>query len=79
LDRYHFFTQTAFFEKHWQLEDFVRYLQSPRANWVDRETYTYYILDIIARFTLREKGKVDGDVKRLMKLWNGLLIQLAHC
>lgn len=73
LDRYHFFTQTAIFEKHWQGKEIVVFLQSPHADWIDRETYKLYLLDIIARFTLREKGKVEGDVARSMSVWIEIL------
>lgn len=77
LDRYHFFTQTAIFEKHWQAGDFIAYLQSSDAGWVDRKTYVLYLLDIISRFTGREKGQVTGDVARSMMVWNDLLVYLS--
>ena len=76
LDRYHFFTQTAIFEKHWQEKEIIAFLQSPDANWVNREIYTLYLLDIISRFTVREKGTVEGDIAQSMKIWNDLLIYL---
>lgn len=76
LDRYHFFTQTAIFEKHWQKEEIIAFIQSPDANWVNREMYTLYLLDIISRFTLREKGTVEGDIDNSMKIWNDLLVYL---
>jgi hypothetical protein len=73
LDRYHFFTQTGIFERRWDVEDFRRYLQSPEAGWVNREDYICYLMDIIARFTVREKGRVKGDVERCFNVWNGIL------
>lgn len=76
LDRYHFFTQTVIFEKHWQGKEIIAFLQSPNANWVNREKYILYLLDIISRFTVREKGAVNGDIARSMKIWNDLLVYL---
>lgn len=73
LDRYHFFTQTAIFEKHWQVEEITTYLQSNKGNWINQEMYTLYLLDMIGRFTIREKGNVKGDIARSMKIWNDLL------
>jgi hypothetical protein len=58
------------------VEDFRRYLQGPEAGWVNREDYICYLMDIIARFTVREKGKVDGDVARSFSIWNGILQSL---
>lgn len=77
LDRYHFFTQIAIFEKHWQGKEIIAFLQSPDANWVNTESYTLYLLDIISRFTVREKGGVIGDMSRSMKIWNDVLVYLS--
>lgn len=77
LDRYHFFTQTAIFEKHWQGKEIIKFIQSPDANWINRESYILYLLDIISRFTVREKGTVKGDIARSMKIWNDLLVYLS--
>lgn len=79
LDRYHFFTQTAIFEKHWQGKEIIKFIQSPDANWINRESYILYLLDIISRFTVREKGTVKGDIARSMKVWNDLLVYLSYC
>ena len=76
LDHYHFFTQTAIFEKHWQEKEIIAFLQSPDANWVNRERYILYLLDIISRFTVREKGTVEGNIAHSMKIWNDLLVYL---
>lgn len=73
LDRYHFFTQTALFEKHWQAEDIIAYMQSSKGAWMNKELYTLYLLDIIARFTVREQGLVKGDMAHSMKIWYELL------
>lgn len=76
LDLYHFFTQTAIFEKHWQADRIIAFLLSNEDKWIDKETYTLYLLDIIARFTIREKGNVKGDIAHSMKIWNDLLKSL---
>ena len=73
LDRYHFFTQTAIFERHWHLEDIIRYINSDNGKWINTDSYKAYLIEIIARFTLREQGNVDGDIAKSMKLWNSLL------
>lgn len=78
LDHYHFFTQTAIFERHWQANEIIAFLQSSEAGWVDKETYVFYLLDVIARFTVREKGNVTDDILRSMKIWNDLLIYLCR-
>lgn len=76
LDRYHFFMQTAIFEQHWQEKEIIAFLQSSDAKWVNKEMLTLYLLDIISRFTIREKGRVGGDIARSMKIWNNILIYL---
>lgn len=73
MDQYHFFTQTAIFEKHWQSKEFIEYLQSSEEIQIYREVYTLYLLDMIARFTIREKGVINGDMIRSMKIWSDLL------
>lgn len=76
LDRYHFFTQTAIFEKHWQEDEIMEYIQCAKGYWINADAYSLYLLDIIARFTIREKGKVCGDVAHSMNIWIELLKQL---
>ncbi|MGN0282539.1 MAG: hypothetical protein ACI4B3_09600, partial [Prevotella sp.] len=73
LDKYHFFTQTAIFERHWKAVDIIRYIGSDEGKWVDADDYMAYLIEIIARFTIREKGNVNGDIAMSMKLWNELL------
>lgn len=73
LDRYHFFTQTAIFEKRWQAKEIIEYLQSPYAEWADKEVYTLYLLDIISRFTLREKGNIDENMEESFIIWFEIL------
>lgn len=72
LDRYHFFTQTAIFEKHWGGREIIGYMQSAKGNgW--REKYKLYLIGVKARFTLREKGKMSGDMKRSFDIWLDIL------
>ena len=73
LDRYHFFMQTAIFEKHWQAEEIKVYIHSGDGSWIDSATYRLYLLDIIARFTMRERGNICGDVAFTMNIWIELL------
>ncbi len=73
LDRYHFFTQTAIFERHWTAQDIVDFMQTSDAEWINKGTYILYLLDIIARFTIREKGNITGDMAHSMRVWCALL------
>ncbi len=76
LDRYHFFTQSAIFEKHWDAKDIIAFLHSPKAAWVDRRLYLYYVLDVISRFTLRDKGGKNDDYIMMFNIWVNLLKEL---
>lgn len=76
LDRYHFFTQTAIFERHWNAEGILQYMKSDAGRWMYANDYMAYLIDMIARFTVRERGKVEGDMASSMKLWGDLLALL---
>lgn len=78
LDRYHFFTQTAIFEKHWQADEIMAYAQSADGDWIDKAEYQLYLLDVIARFTIRERGHINGDVAHTMNIWTELLKRLTE-
>ena len=73
IDRYHFFTQTAVFEKHWGANEIIAYIESDAGKWVDRQQYTMYLLDVISHFTIREGGKVAGDAAIPFLLWGKVL------
>ena len=73
IDRYHFFTQTAVFEKRWGAKEIISFMNSKEGAWIKREDYRLYLLDIISRFTLREGRKVDGNEKELFAVWNNLI------
>ena len=78
LDRYHFFTQTAIFEKHWHSDEIMAYVKSAEGDWVDKTEYQFYLLDIIARFTLRERGHFSGDVAHSINVWTETLKRLKE-
>ena len=73
LDRYHFFTQTAVFEKHWGADEILSYIHSDAGKWIEREKYAMYLLDVISRFTMREGGKVTGEAVKPFALWGKVL------
>ncbi len=73
LDRYHFFTQTAVFEKHWGIGEIAAYMKSDAGNWMEKELYAMYLLDVISRFTMRENGKVTADAAKPFALWGKVL------
>ena len=76
LDRYHFFTQTAVFEKHWGYDEIVAYIDSNAGRWIDKELYAMYLLDVVSRFTMREGGKVSGEAAKPFALWGKVLEKL---
>lgn len=73
LDRYHHFTQTAVFERHWNADDILAYAKSDEGKWIDRKLYAMYLLDVISRFTMREGGKVTGKAAEPFLLWSEVL------
>ena len=76
LDRYHFFTQTAVFEKHWGADEVIAYIDKNAGSWIDKQQYAMYLLDVISRFTTREGGKVIGDAATPFDLWGRVLNEL---
>lgn len=68
FDKIHFALQTAIFEKKMQKEEIATELIRD----FDKERIVMYLLDIIARFTLRENGPVNGDTQ-LFEIWDYLL------
>ncbi len=74
IDKIHFHLQTAIFEKHLASDEILE--QINRGEWGDKDTIRLYLLDIIARFTIREKGDVSGDVAHSFGIWCHLL---KHC
>ena len=77
LDRYHHFTQTAVFEKHWNADDILAYADSDEGKWIDRKLYAMYLLDVISRFTMREGGKVTSNAATPFLLWGEVLKRIS--
>lgn len=75
LDRYHFEMQTAIYEKHLDANGIIALLQ--QCEWCDKESLRCYLLDIISRFTMREKGPVQGAAAQPIELWCYILMNAA--
>lgn len=74
LDYFHFFTQTAIFEKHWdEVAIFKAYRQLSPDLYINDQQYRCYLLDVISRFLSRETGAIQGDVARCIAIWIRLL------
>ncbi len=73
LDRYHFFTQTAIFEKNWGADDIIAFIENGNCKWIDKLLYKIYLLDMVSRFTMRENGKVNGEAAKPFELWGKIL------
>lgn len=73
LDWYHFFTQTAIFEKNWGADDITAFIENGNCKWIDKLLYKIYLLDMASRFTIRENGKVNGEAAKPFKLWGKIL------
>lgn len=77
LDYYHFVTQSAIFEQHaGAAEIWLQMQQHVAENVENRLKYSCYLLDILGRFCLREKGAAQGDELRCMEIWTELLRRL---
>ena len=73
LDKYHFFTQTARYVKHWTSSQMIEYIKSSDGRWINREIYELYLLDMMSRFTLREGKKVTGNITSDFMFWTNLI------
>ena len=71
LDRYHFWMQTAVFEKHWGVEELMRYMGSNEGKWIDREMLEMYLLDVMSKYVMREGGKVKE--LGMFGVWCGMM------
>lgn len=74
LDRYHFFTQTAFFERHWSAERLIAFAQSPNGSWMKTDQLVNYLLLILSRFVGREPADRKMADTPLLAYWNQLII-----
>lgn len=73
LDKYHFFTQKAIFEAHWNVKEITAYVSSVEGRWIDRTQYVRYLMDMIARFVIRERGVWQGDMAKSLQIWLNVL------
>ena len=71
LDRYHFWMQTAVFEKHWGVAELTRYVNSVDGGWIDREMLEMYLLDVMSKYVMREGGQVKE--LGLFGVWCGMM------
>ena len=71
LDRYHFWMQTAVFEKHWGVAELTRYVNSVDGEWIDREMLEMYLLDVMSKYVMREGGKVKE--LGMFGVWCGMM------
>lgn len=74
LDRYHFYSQQAFFEKHWNAGKMLVFMKEKEGRWMNSFEYKMYIVLIMSVFVLREKGKCQNS--DLFCYWNDLLTGL---
>lgn len=75
LDRYHFFIQSAIYEKHWGADEIVCHMRKNET--LTDEGCKLYLLEVIARFTVREQAKVTGNVARSIGIWMDLLKRIG--
>jgi hypothetical protein len=71
LDRYHFWMQSAVFEKHWGVEELKRYMGSDEGKWIDGEMLEMYVLDVMSKYVMREGGKVKE--LGMFGVWCGMM------
>lgn len=81
LDWFHFFTQTAIFERHMSSDAiYESYLSQESSLQLEikdvRILYISYLLDIIERYIYREKGELSTNTEELLSLWISLLSKL---
>lgn len=74
LDRYHFYSQQAFFEKHWNAAQVMEFMATEEGKWMQREHFKMYLILIISVFVTRETGKCQST--DLFQYWNDLLTAL---
>ena len=74
IDKCHFELQRLIFEERYTTEQIVAHC-AQRSN-EEKELLTLYLLDMISRFTLREKGEPGADVLRSLHIWCSVLKNL---
>lgn len=74
LDRYHFFTQTAIYEKKTRQHHLI-----PNADDVDSRTcHLLYLLSQFSLYTNRQKGVYDKQLRYVMKLWESRITEIIN-
>lgn len=68
LDKCHFLIQTAIFEEHLDSKRILKKITGE-----EKETVKLYLLDIIARYSMREQGTPSDHLKKMMNIWVELL------
>jgi hypothetical protein len=71
LDRYHFWMQSAVFEKHWGVEELKRYMGSDEGKWIDGEMLEMYVLDVMSKYVMREGKRVTE--LGMFGVWGGMV------
>ena len=55
------------------VEQIIEYINSEQGKWIDQKMYSLYLLEVIARFTVREKGNINGKMAESFQIWIALL------
>lgn len=76
IDRCHFELQTAIFEKRLSREDILEYINGRDVAY--KRLLRLYLLDVISRFTIRERGEADGDIANCLDIWCYLLKNIKY-
>lgn len=74
LDRYHFFSQTAFFERHWSADEVMSFAETPEGDWIDNDKLLYYLLLVLSRFVGREPEDRKMADTAVFAYWNQLIM-----
>ena len=76
LDRYHFWMQTAVFEKHWGVAELKRYMGSDEGKWIDGEMLEMYVLDVMSKYVMREGKRVTE--LGMFGVWGGMMMSVRR-
>jgi thiamine kinase-like enzyme len=81
MDRFHYFTQSCIFEKHWNADKiYNKYLshKTRLKKQINNPDFSYmcYLLDIISRYTERDKGHYNTDMAHSLSVWINLVSRL---
>jgi hypothetical protein len=85
IDIFHYFTQIAIFIKEWSFNQIYEEFEKTFINGKFKNlfsnphmSYLYYLLDIVALYTLRDEGDISNDVRRNMEIWLQLTEKLCN-